>query len=303
MKTKQKYIVLLFSLSVCFTAKAQSTPEAFLSRLPAVPQVICLADTLEITNFTDKIYKIQSEIQEVINSIHAEVQNNIGKTQINNNEKQIRKSVEKNVSEQYGVSIQELEKLGEMSDAEQEKWAQQYANRMKTEAQKNPTAAMKKGDKAKRMFELASEQKMIGERITMKMERIARLFKDVELKDSIETLKLEEKIRPLEQQLCSGICTDAEIARSRIAEKQIYALKVQHCEKMSPLQVNAILQYQTTLKTLLPDYRKLTEVENEVVGLQQIGEIFPKDLSCYVAINEYTTALLSAYKYWIGKFR
>ena len=71
---------------------------------------------------------------------------------------------------------------------------------------------------------------------------------------------------------------------------------------MSPLQTEAISQYLTTVKSLLPDYRKLTNVQNEVAKLQQIGEIVPQDLSCYAAIDEYATALLDAYKYCIGKF-
>ncbi|MPN37754.1 hypothetical protein SDC9_185275 [bioreactor metagenome] len=198
--------------------------------------------------------------------------------------------------------MQELEKVSEMSEAEQEKWAQQYAAQMMNEAKKNPEAAIKKGDKTKRLFELAEEQKALGERITERMNRVALLFENVNQQDSIETRKLEVQLRPLEAQLVSGICTPAEAARSKAAEKQIYALKIKHCEKMSPLQADAISQYLTTLKSLLPDYRKLTNIQNEVVKLQQIGEIVPADLSCYAAVDGYADDLLSAYKYWIGKF-
>ena len=71
---------------------------------------------------------------------------------------------------------------------------------------------------------------------------------------------------------------------------------------MSPLQTAAIEQYLTTLKSLLPDYRKLTNIQNEIATLQQIGEVVPTDLSCYSAIDDYADVLLSAYKYWFGKF-
>jgi hypothetical protein len=220
----------------------------------------------------------------------------------NGNEAEGRKAAEKVISEQYGISMQELETVGEMSDAEQEKWAQQYADQMKNKAMKNPQAATKKGDNAKRLFNLANEQKLLGEHITKRMNRVSQIFKNVEMQDTIETRKLEEKIRPLERLLCSGICSDAEIARSNAAEKQIHAAKIEYCQKMSPLQTDAIEQYLTTLKSLLPDYRKLTNIQNEIATLQQIGEVVPTDLSCYSAIDDYADVLLSAYKYWFGKF-
>ena len=302
MSTRKIFMLLLTLLALYVTAEAQSTPEALLNQLPGVPTVNCAADTTEVNRFTDRIYGIKATIQEIVERIHSDAQENMEELQNNVSEDKSRSAAEKSVSEQYGVSLRELEKVGEMNDSEQEKWAQQYADRMKNDAKKNPKATVEKGNKAKRLFELASEQKTLGESITERMKRVAMLLKEVEMQDSVETRKLEEKIRPLEQQLCSGICSDAEIARSNAAEKQIYALKIQHCQKMSPLQTEAISQYLTTVKSLLPDYRKLTNVQNEVAKLQQIGEIVPQDLSCYAAIDEYATVLLDAYKYCVGKF-
>ena len=218
------------------------------------------------------------------------------------NEEQGRKAAEKVVSEQYGVSMQDLEKVGEMSDEEQEKWAQNYASQQMQKAKQNPQAAIKKTEKSARLFELVKEEKAIGERITFAMEKVSHLFKNVETQDTIETRKLNEKIHPLEKQLCSGICSDAEIARSNAAEKQIYALKIKFCEKMSPMLIDAISQYLTTVKTLFPDYRRLTEIQNEITTLQQIGELVPQDLYCIKAVDEYADVLSSAYNYWVGVF-
>lgn len=325
MAIKKIYISLLILLAAHLTARAQVTPEALLSQLPSVPTVNCAADTAEINRFMDQIYKVKEMLNQEVDRIHSQAQsdwdqskdkilsNVIRQSGLNKSDVQElqqsdgkeeleRKVAEKAVAKQHGVSLQELEKVSEMSEAEQEKWAQQYAAQMMNEAKKNPEAAIKKGDKTKRLFELAEEQKALGERITERMNRVALLFENVNQQDSIETRKLEVQLRPLEAQLVSGICTPAEAARSKAAEKQIYALKIKHCEKMSPLQADAISQYLTTLKSLLPDYRKLTNIQNEVVKLQQIGEIVPADLSGYAAVDGYADDLLSAYKYWIGKF-
>ncbi|MEA5063275.1 MAG: hypothetical protein VB054_08105, partial [Petrimonas sp.] len=59
----------------------------------------------------------------------------------------------------------------------------------------------------------------------------ALLYRNVEQQDSIETHELEEKLRPLreqEQMMYNEICSDAEIARSKAAKKQIYVLKIKY---------------------------------------------------------------------------
>ncbi len=324
MKLFTIYFVAVFSLLLPAVINAQTTPEAFLSRLPPVPNIVCAADSSVANRFTDRIYQVKTDLKDVIDLIHADAQADMGKNKIkilsnaiiqsglnksdvlqlqesDGNEEQGRKAAEKVVSEQYGVSLQDLEKVGEMSDADQKKWAQNYANQKMQQAKQNPQATTKKQEKSTRLFELAKEQKAIGERITDKMTKVDRLFKNIEQQDSIETRKLNEKLGPLEKQICSGICSPAEIARSRAAEKKIYNLKLQFCEKMSPLQIDAISQYLTSVKTLFPDYRRLTEVQNEIVRLQT-GVIVPVDLSCYSAVDEYANVLSEAYKYWVGKF-
>jgi hypothetical protein len=283
------------------SAKALTTPEAFLSQLPSVPSVACASDRTVVDKFSDRVNEVKASLKEVIDQIHEEAEV-IGEDLQNNTDgKKALKTAQKDISEQYGVSMSDLEKVGEMSDAEQEKWAQNYAGKMMNQAQKDPKSAIKKGDHSARLFQLAKEQKELGETITSRMERVSAIFKSVDLQDTIESRKLEEKIKPLEKELCSGICTPAEIARSNAAEKQIYNLKIQYCEKMSPLQSNALNQYLTTLKTLIPIYRRLTEVENEIAR-DQFGDIVPVDLSCYSAVDEYADVLLEAYKYWVGKY-
>ena len=299
----KKIFNLLILLAVSqISAKALTTPEAFLSQLPSVPSVACASDRSVVDKFSDRIYEVKASLKEVIDRFHEEAESKGEEIQSNSDEKKSLKTAEKDISEQYGVSMSDLDKVGEMSDAEQEKWAKNYAGKMMQQAQKDPKSAIKKGDHSARLFQLAKEQKELGETITERMNRVSEIFRSVDLQDTIESRKLEERIKPLEKELCSGICTAAEIARSNAAEKQIYNLKIQYCEKMSPLQSNALNQYLTTLKTLFPIYRRLTEVENEIAR-DQFGDIVPVDLSCYSAVDEYATALLDAYKFWVGKYR
>lgn len=324
MKNIYSYLLLIILLSLSLIIIAQPTPETLLDRLPSVPSVACSGDTSVISRFDKQIDEVKVTLNKVIDQLQAEVQGQVGmsqskmiadavtrsglnaddlkKLQQEGNEEELGSiAAEKAISEQYGLSLQDLEKLGEMSEADQEKWAQNYAGNMMGKAKTDPSAA-KRNDTAEQLFELAKEQKALGDRITERMNRVALLLRNVEIQDSIESNKLDKKRQPLEEQICSGICSPAEIARSKAAEKQIYNLEIQFCDKMSPLLTDAISQYLTTLKSLFPDYRKLSEVENEIARIQQLGEFTPIDLSCYAAIDDYTDVLSIAYKYYVGKF-
>lgn len=164
---------------------------------------------------------------------------------------------------------------------------------------KMPTNVMANAEK---MMALSKEQAELNERIMERMNRVSEIFKAVEDRDTIETRILAKKTEPLEKQLCSGVCTKEEAARSDAAEKKIHELNVQYCQMMSPLHTEAISQYLTTVKSLLPDYRRLSIVQNKFAGLQQMGQLVPETLSGYAAVDEYASALLTAYKYWVGKF-
>ncbi len=325
MKTSRFSVWIISVLFFAGTLKAQTSPEAFLSQLPAVPAIACSSDTAAMIRFTNQIFQVQASLKEVISRIQAEEQTRaeasesriisdaIRKSGLSPNEvarlqrgggtaSQGRKAAEKIVGEQYNLSLDDLEKLGEMSDADQEKWAKEYAATMMSQSQQGGAGIAQNQAANARLLALANQQKSLGARITERMTRVGKIFQNVEYQDSIEQLKLDEQMRPLENQLCSGICTPAEIARSKVAEKEIYALKIRHCEKMSPLQVDAITQYLTTLKALLPDYRKLANVQNEMVRLQQVGVVTSDDLSAYSAVDEYADVLSGAYRYWVGKF-
>lgn len=324
MKALKIFVLPVFVLLQAAALKAQSTPEAFLAQLPSVPNSVCSVDTSVVNHFIHQVDKVKEAMQVVIDRFQNEAEADQEKTknkalskaaaqaglsmndmnQLQNeniSEGQKNKIIDKSLGNQYNLSMAELSKVANMSEKEQQQWAQNYANQQMQKARENPKEAIKKQQKGDRIFELAKEQKEIGDRITAKMTNVNRLFKNVEQQDTIETRKLTEQLRPLEKQLCSGICSPAEIARSRAAEKQIYNLKLRYCEKMSPLQIDAISQYLTSVKTLFPDYRRLTEVQNEIVRLQT-GVIVPADLSCYGAVGEYADVLSSAYKYWVGKF-
>ena len=306
-------------------AVAQTTPEAFLAQLPAIPNTVCGVDSAVVNHFSNRIATVQASLQQVIDQIHAEAESNLTKTQNNMratiaqqsglSQADMARLEQDNVSDDEAeavadkvmrntdnVSLAEMQSLSEMSEADQEKWAQNYANQQMKQAQENPQQVKQKQDKNAHLYALAKEQKEIGERIQAKMNELSQLAKAIELQDTLETRTLQQKSAPLEKQLCSGICTPAEIARSNAAEKQIYSLHRTYCSKLSPMQLAYVARYLTVIKGLFPDYRRLTVVQNELSKINLGVEPVHPDLSCYAAVDEYMHVLASAYNYWVAPF-
>ena len=142
MKRKQRFTLLAMMLMAHAALQAQPTPEALLSQLPDPSAVNCYVDRAEIDCFGDLISKEQEKISQTIDRLQAdaaaETENNKDKIasnamrqaglsksdtrklqQSDGSNQEGRKAAEKVVSEQYGISLQELEMVSEISEAEQ----------------------------------------------------------------------------------------------------------------------------------------------------------------------------------------
>ena len=209
----------------------------------------------------------------------------------------------KSVESRYGTSMEELQKVADMSEAEQEQWAKNFANKQIQKAQQNPEATAKKSEKNKHLYDLGVEQKTILERLSAIWEKVGKAEKNYRYQDSGQSKILQQKLEPLEKDpvLHGGCATAAELQRARALEKQIYNLKLQHCEKMSPILLDYILQYQSALKISFSDYVRQTEIANELSKIQNGLEASPVEASGLGAVDSYADLLLEAYKYWVPK--
>jgi hypothetical protein len=103
MISKQRYIFLCAIMLVAYSVlQAQSTPEAFLSQLPSPPTGNCTADRAEIDRFSDRIYKVQEQIRQTIDRIHADAQ---ADTEKNKNK------IVSNAIRQSGLNKSDVQKL------------------------------------------------------------------------------------------------------------------------------------------------------------------------------------------------
>ncbi len=326
MKKKQSYILTVIVFICYLSTKAQSTPEAFLSQLPAVPSSVCNDDTSTINRYMAQISKVRSGIEAEEDKLGVQATANWEKNKdkmlstnaanLGLNTSDMKKLMNENISEdeglaianksvesRYGTSMEELQKVADMSEAEQEQWAKNFANKQIQKAQQNPEATAKKSEKNKHLYDLGVEQKTILERLSAIWEKVGKAEKNYRYQDSVQSKILQQKLEPLEKDpvLHGGCATAAELQRARALEKQIYNLKLQHCEKMSPILLDYILQYQSALKISFSDYVRQTEIANELSKIQNGLEASPVEASGLGAVDSYADLLLEAYKYWVPK--
>lgn len=329
MKKNKLYILSAIAFSIQFCVQAQTTPEAFLGQLPPIPSNVCNTDKSEVEAFSDKIYNLKQSMNDMADRIHSEAdanrentkeklranlagQSGLSKGEIKKmeneevSEDQENKFTEGFLGKQYGLSTEDVKALQNMSEEEQQQWAKGYINKQGQKAANNPEETSLKEEKNERIFNLAKEQNEIGEKINEKRSIEEKMLKEIELQDTLATRSLNEKIRPLEIELRNipdgAGATPATIRRTHELMKQIYNLKIQYCEKMSPLQINYIDQCLTNLKILMPDYRRYFEAGNELSKIQYGVETAPVDLGILSEVEKYANILDTAYKYCVGKF-
>jgi len=326
MRRLKNYLVFgtVFLLSV--TIQAQTTAKAFLSQLPAVPNSVCNADTSTISHFIAKIDKVRSGIEAERDKLGVRVNANweknkhkmlsVNAANLGLSTSDMKRLMNENISEEegmaianksvenrYGTSMEEFRKVANMSEAEQEQWAKDFANKQMQQAQQNPETTAKKTEKNKRLYDLGVEQKAIIKRLSAIWEKVNNAGNNYMYQDSVQGEELEKKLKPLESDpvMAGGCATAAEWQRARALEKQIYNLKKQHCEKMSPILLDYILQCQSALKMSFPDYVRQIEIANELSKIQNGVEAIPVESAGLDAVDGYAHLLLDAYKYWVQK--
>lgn len=326
MQRIKKNPILVSVLFLSMTLEAQTTPEAFLSQLPAVPNSVCNANQSIIDNFTIQIQNAEEAFQTKMDQISdQETANwernknkiistnaaNLGlstsdmKKLMNENisEKEGLAIANKSVESRYGASVEELQKVANMSEAEQEQWAEDFAGKQMQKARHEPEATAKKSEKNKHLYDLATEQKDIADRLSILWEKVGKTEKNYLYQDSIQNEVFQKRLEPLisDPVLLGGCASAAEIQRARVLERQIYSIKLQHCEKMSPILLDYILQYQSALKMSFPDYARLTEIVNELSKIQNGVEAIVSELPNIGNVSSYARLLSESYKYWIPK--
>lgn len=292
-------MALLLLLSFSSQIKAQSTPEAFLGLLPVIPSSVCTCDDSDVDAFIDQIILVKGKIKEYADrlSLASGV-----------NEKQAIKEAYASTSSMTGISQEELMKVANMSEAEQERWAQEYAAKQVATAKSGKPVSGEDPEKAKRLYNLNEERMKVKGEIDAIYNRLKVMNQDIIARDTVETRKKNAKIKTIEKAWADAPWPPRALMQDPAVDlkfkKQIYQCESDYCGTMSPLILDYLTKYLTGLKYSIPMYRRLCELDNKISLAQGLTAAVVKDENLYAvaAVEGYIDELEKAYMYRVGKF-
>jgi hypothetical protein len=284
----------------------------FYNRLPGLPGAVCVADTTSRGIFTrqlsnvskplnELILKKKKEIQKEADNLKPEMEKKIAKDsglsdadiqklknkKVSKEEK--KKIAEKMLQNKANISMEEIERLKKMSKEGKEAWAEAYSTEVMANMQSGDSVKTveqikieKELEKNSTLNELVKEQKLILDRIHAVDKKYANKMEELRKEDSFQTVILEEKLKPLREQLANYPTGDQ--------QKSIYQEMAEHyltyCNKLSPMNINMIADAKNSLAPLLPEYDRLEELNTEInkimfgakdglnsPGLMQLGAV------------------------------
>lgn len=283
-------------LSLCMNG--QVTPEAFLGGLPGIPGSVCSTADSEIDLFLDQIALVKGQIKD-----YSDKLSNIA----SGRKDEMTSNAMAAVSARTGISQEEMTKLANMSEEEQEKWGQEFAARQMAAAKSGKQVAVVNAAQAKQSVALGEEKLRLRGEIDAFVKRMAVIQQELATRDTLESRKRDQKIKPILKKWENAPLEPGALMLSTKVEdefrRQIHECHVEYCRQMSPLQLDFITKYLTGVKTLLPVYRRLAQVDNEIANEQLNIKNMLQDENIYAisAIEGYADILKNAYKYCSGK--
>jgi hypothetical protein len=208
----KKFVVLFTLLTTGLTLNAQSTVEAFMSKASDIQLNQCNVTRPEVAKFHESISTLKGEIDEKLEKLNDEAQ-----ADADQNEDTAKRNAEKKLTEEYGISKENMDKLknkeklseadkealinnalkgqgnmsladakklAQMSEKEQQEYAEQYATGEMQKHKDNPSNEIAKNNTSN--IDLLNKQKSL---ICIKFRadhlRIDKLYIDFENDDAL----------------------------------------------------------------------------------------------------------------------
>ena len=313
-------------LGIASMASAQTVFDSYMKRVPALPRDSCNITKTGMESFVQQCSVLGEELGNYIEEIrrkseeHAEenrgtMENNamkqvqqqygmsdedINKLKNSKNMTDAEKKALANqmVMKQTNMSMEEIQKMSKMSEAGKKAYAEAYATETMADAQANPKKYAP-DEKARSLFNLTNEQQTLNQKISGSMKNTENLYAGIEndpegkiMLDNME--KWHEKLT-----MMMGEVTASEEKIMDKLSDQIKDEEIKYCDKFTPEYRAVLNQELATLKSLIPDCKRLDEVTQELFKLQTGVDALPEGLetSSLGLLSAYLDHLKNAYKY------
>jgi hypothetical protein len=278
-----------FFLTIATFTYSQSDPEAFLSNIPPLPDEACSLNDEERSQYSDNISRLHKDITEVIRKFKKEAESNAKNTE---------DEVKKNMAAQYGLTEADLQKMKNRKNMTEAEKKELMEKMMKAGNNNIPDQK-----KSKNMVELANEQKALIDKLGAINKMFSNKLLELDKKDTLATGELNKELDPLIKELHSipdgEGSTDADELRRKNVLLKISDAEKRYCSKMTPPYFIILKSRVADVKSSLPDYKRLQEVNSELnkstTGVQK--DIAPPRLMELEAVEEYIKLLKEVFKY------
>lgn len=314
--------VLLFSASLL---QAQSLTANYLKKIPALPKDSCNITREGVENFQQKVSIAISEIENEIENLKAAEDQ-----QSAVNEEAAKKHAMQQMSQQYGLSQQQMAqmKAGKMSDADKQALANQilqqqtnmsmgevqnlskmsdagqkaYAEALGTEmmaaqqsGQNKPATNNKAGD----MYKLIQDQQMVMNRINANATKIGNAYNSIDSDPELQKMRKNISSWNSKMMAMSGIVSDKESKQMDSLAVLIKTTQIKICQNYTPKLRAAIRNHYSLMQASFPDLQKLAEITASLT-LSQTGVGLPAEsveIGRLETIKGYLDRLKDAYQY------
>lgn len=314
-------ICILFGL--CGFTNAQTQTEAFLKKIPALPKDTCNITKSNVEDFTLMVSTVIEEIETQIDALE-----NVADEKMEGSEEIAKANAMKQMSQQYGLSPEQMQKMqsGKMSEADKQALAnqvlQQQANMSMGEVQ-NLSKMSEAGKKAyaeaygtemmatgqtaqnqqnaaqaKNMNQLITEQQAVSAKLQATAQKISNLYSTIESDPELQ--KSYQNIEKWHNKLMS--MTGVDYGQGKQMDSLgllIQKEQIKICDKYTPKYRTALNQHLKLMKTAIPDSYKLAQITADLSKAQTGVAPPPESIEAgnLQLIKGYLNPLKEAYKF------
>jgi hypothetical protein len=321
----KRIILFLFAIAVAVIASAQSGTADYMKKIPALPRDSCDVTKANAENFTAQVNTLLSQIESDLEMLNKKVND-----KMKNNTATAQENAMNQMSQQYGISQADLEKMknsknmsaeekkalankimqqqtnmtvdeaksvGKMSEAGKKAYAEAYAAEAMATAQTDPNQQAK-NESAKNSYELLKAQQDIQVEIAKTNQKISDLYASIE--NDPDGQKMLKNIETWQSKLMSMTGIDyGQGDQMDSLSLLIKTEKIKYCNKFTPRYRSALRQHLKILKASLPEFNNLADITAKVT-LAQTGISMPpegQEIPGLGAIEGYLNKLKEVFKF------
>jgi hypothetical protein len=321
----KKIILITFFAFFGGMAFAQTSPEAYLKKIPALSKDTCNATKEAVGEFKDQVGALNSLLADDISARKEKLD-----AAMENSEDAFREGAAKQMAQQYGISQEDMEKmkngknlsaaekqamankmmmqqtnismgeaknLSKMSEAGKKAWAEAYATEAMAAAQANQ-GKQPAQNPGQTIAELVQAQNAIVQKISFSEQQIMAKYAQLE-NDPTGKIMLTKIGSWKSQWGAMGGVDYGQGPKMDSLMLLIHKEQIRYCRKFTPQLWQILNEHLAFVQSSIPDYRNLEEITGQILKAQTgvASPVRGSDIECLKAIHNFLDKFAGAYDY------